>query len=58
MSPMTLTPPTIEPAAVAARRDLTVPPVADAAASRRALRAMAGAQATWLRERPGGRRPA
>lgn len=40
------------------RRDLNVPAAGVAlAASRRDLRVAAGVQATWLRERPGLRRP-
>lgn len=44
------------------RRDLAVPAASAAQGrrqpSRRSLRAAAGVQATWLRERPGIRRPA
>lgn len=61
MSPLTaVTAPAVADAGV--RRDLSVPaaPAAEGRRppSRRSLRAAAGVQATWLRERPGIRRPA
>jgi hypothetical protein len=59
MSPLTAHPvPSAADAAV--RRDLPVPaaPAARDQTLRRSLRAAAGVQAAWLRERPGVRRPA